>query len=193
MISAIGIAGSPRKNGNSTTLLKSMLKGAEANGARTEIIYLNDFVYKGCQGCQICSPNGRCILKDPLTPVLSALKMADIWVLASPIYYDGFSGQIKLFFDRCRHLTIKDGKREPQLKGKRRAALIVTYEDNPNEFYLKVARAQAGYLPWMGDFGEIAIVSESNLWEAGAASGRPDLLEKTEKIGRQMVEELAHA
>jgi len=190
MISAIGIAGSPRRNGNSTTLLKSVLTGAEANGARTDIIYLNDFVYKGCQGCQTCSPNGRCILKDPLTPVLSALKMADIWVLASPIYYDGFSGQIKLFFDRCRHLTIKDGKREPQLIGKRRAALIVTYEDNPNEFYLKVARAQAGYLPWMGDFGEIAIMSESNLWETGAASGRPDLLEKTEKIGRQMVEEL---
>lgn len=192
MISAIGIAGSPRRNGNSTTLLKSVLKGAEANGARTDIIYLNDFVYKGCQGCQTCSPNGRCILKDPLTPVLSALKMADIWVLASPIYYDGFSGQIKLFFDRCRHLTIKDGKREPQLKGKRRATLIVTYEDKPNEFYLKVARAQAGYLPWMGDFGEIAIFSEGNLWEAGAASGRPDLLEKTETIGRQMVEELEH-
>lgn len=193
MISAIGIAGSPRKNGNSTTLLKSVLKGAEANGARTDIIYLNDFLYKGCQGCKICSPNGRCIVKDPLTPVLSALKMADIWVLASPIYYDGLSGQIKLFFDRCRHLTIKDGKREPQLKGKRRASLIVTYEDNPSEFYLKVARAQAGYIPWMGDFGEIAIVSESNLSEAEAASNRPDLLEKTETIGRQMVTELEHA
>ncbi|MCP5107897.1 MAG: flavodoxin family protein [bacterium] len=190
MITAIGIAGSPRRNGNSTTLLKSVLEGAEAKGARTDIIYLNDLVYKGCQACKKCSPGGTCIIKDALTPVISTLKLADIWVLASPIYYDAFSGQIKLFFDRLRHLTQKDGIRKPQLKGKRRASLIVTYEDNPSEYYLKVAEAQAGYLPWMGDFGEIRILSQSNLLETGAASKRPDLLEKAKETGRQLAEEL---
>jgi multimeric flavodoxin WrbA len=50
MITVIGIAGSPRRNGNSTTLLSSVLKGAESKGARTETVHLNDLLYKGCQG-----------------------------------------------------------------------------------------------------------------------------------------------
>jgi multimeric flavodoxin WrbA len=190
MTTVIGIAGSPRRNGNSTTLLRSVLKGAESKGARTDVIHLNDLTYKGCQACEKCSPGGRCIVKDALTPVFSALKLADIWVLASPIYYDGFSGQMKLFLDRCRQLTKLDGKPKKRLRGKRQAVIIVTYEDKQREDYLKVAKAQARYLGWMGDFGDVKIVSEGRLWEADAASKRADLLEMTEKLGQQLVEGL---
>ena len=190
MITVLGIAGSPRRNGNSTTLLRSMLKGAEAKDAHTDIIHLNDLTYRGCQACEKCAPGGKCILKDALTPVFSAIKLADILVLASPIYYDGFSGQMKLFLDRCRQLHKLDGKQEKRLTGKRRAAIIVTYEDKPREAYFNTAKAEAGYLNWMGDFGEIKIVSEGKLWEADAALKRPDLLEKNEELGKQLVEEL---
>ncbi len=76
MKTVIGIAGSPRRNGNSTTLLRSVEKGAESKGARTGIIHLNDLTYKGCQACEKCSPGGRSIIKDALTPVFSALKLA---------------------------------------------------------------------------------------------------------------------
>lgn len=190
MITVIGIAGSPRRNGNSTTLLGSVLKGAESKGARTENVHLNDLLYKGCQGCKTCSPGGHCVVKDALTPLFAALKLADIWVLASPVYFDGLSGQMKAFFDRCHHLFYKDGKSGPQLLGKRRAVIILTYEDKPSEYYLKVAKSQAFYLKWMGDFGDIKIVSESQLSKADAASKRPDLIETTENIGRQLVDEL---
>lgn len=187
MKTMIGIAGSPRYKGNSTTLLKSVLEGAEAEGARTDIIHLDELVYKGCRACQTCSRDGKCVVKDALTPVFSALKLADAWVLASPVYYDSFSGQMKMFLDRCRHFSQKDGKRGPQLIGKRRAAIILTYEDNPNEHYIKVAKIQAEYLAWMGDFGEIEILAESNLSEASAASKRPDLLEKAQSLGRRLM------
>lgn len=190
MITAIGIAGSPRRNGNSTTLLNSVLKGVESKVVRNEIVHLNDLLYKGCQGCKTCSPGGHCIVKDALTPLFAALKLADIWVLASPVYFDGLSGQMKTFFDRLHHLFYKDGKRGPQLVGKRRAAIILTYEDKANEYYLEVAKSQALYLKWMGDFGDIKIVSEGKLRKADAASKRPDLLEMTENIGQQLVEEL---
>ena len=74
--------------------------------------------------------------------------------------------------------------------GKRRAVIILTYEDKPSEYYLKVAQSQAFYLKWMGDFGDIKIVSEGKLGKADAASKRPDLLETTENIGRLLVDEL---
>jgi multimeric flavodoxin WrbA len=190
MITVIGLAGSPRRNGNSTTLLRSVLKGAESKGARIETLYLNDLLYKGCQGCKTCSPGGHCVVKDTLTPLFAALKLADIWILASPVYFDGLSGQMKTFFDRCRHFFYKDGIRGPQLLGKRRAVIILTYEANPSEYYLKVAKSQALYLKWMGDFGNIKIVSESKLSKADDASKRTDLLEMTEDIGGQLVVEL---
>ena len=189
MKTVVGIASSPRRNGNSTTLLRSVMKGVESKGARTEVIHLNELTYKGCQACEKCSPRGRCIVRDALTPVFSALKLADMWVLASPIYYDGFSGQMKLFLDRCRQLTEMDGKPKKRLMGKRRAVIIVTYEDKQRDDYLKVAKAQAGYLGRMGDFGEVRIVSEGRLCEADAALKRPDLLKLTEKLGRQLKEE----
>lgn len=190
MISVIGIAGSPRRNGNSTTLLERVLKGAESRGARTEITYLNDLNYKGCQGCKTCSPRGHCVVKDALTPLFAALKLADIWVLASPVYFDGLSGQMKTFFDRCHHLFNIDGKKEPQLQGKRRAAIILTYEAKSSDYYLKVAESQACYIKWMGDFGDIKIVSECELSKADAVLKRPDLLETAENIGQQLVDEL---
>ena len=43
----IAINGSPRKNWNTDTLLKELIKGAEENNAETELIYLNDLNYKG--------------------------------------------------------------------------------------------------------------------------------------------------
>lgn len=190
METVIGISGSPRSNGNSATLLRSVLKGAESIGARTDIVHLNDFAYKGCQACKKCSPGGRCVVKDALVPLFSAMKLANIWVLASPIYFDGFCGQMKLFFDRFHQLMFKDGKREPQLAGKRRAAIIVTYEDEQSEYYLKVAKSQAGYFGWMGDFGEVKIIAEGELKEADAASNRPDLLKITEELGRRLVKDL---
>jgi multimeric flavodoxin WrbA len=131
-----------------------------------------------------------CVVKDALIPLLSALKLTDIWVLASPIYFDGFCGQMKLLLDRCHHFIYRDGKRAPQLTGKRRAAIIVTYEVEQCEDYLKVAEVQAGYLGWMGDFGEVKIIAEGELNEADAASNRPDLLKITEELGRKLVEEL---
>ena len=189
-MTAIGIAGSPRPNGNSTTLLKAVLAGAASAGARTRMIRLDEFSYRGCRGCERCSPRGVCVVKDALTPVLAALDLADIWVLAAPIYYDGVSGQLKLFFDRCRCFTRKDGELKPQLAGKRRGAVIVTYEDKPREDYHRAARVLGNYMSWMGDFGEVEIVAEGRLGPATAAANRPDLLEQSEALGKQLLKQL---
>jgi multimeric flavodoxin WrbA len=45
----IAINGSPRKNGNTATMLKEVLAGAADAGAETRFIHLNDLDMKGCQ------------------------------------------------------------------------------------------------------------------------------------------------
>lgn len=191
MLKATGIAGSPRKSGNSTTLLKAVLTGAGSAGAETQIIRLNDLAFRGCQACAECAAGGQCVLTDELTPVFTALRDSHVWVLASPIYYDSVTGQMKTFFDRCRWLTMEGDRLKPRLSGKRRAAVIVTYEDKPRKDYPHEAEKLAYYLSWMGDFGEVEAICEGRLGPADAAANRPDLLERAEVLGKRLVQDLA--
>ncbi len=111
------------------------------------------------------------------------------WVLASPVYYDGISGQLKTFFDRCRTFTRNPDsqKTEPQLKGDRRAVIILTYEDaKERPDYLTQAEVLAKYLRWMGNFSRVKIVCEGGLGPASAAQERTDLLERAESIGKSI-------
>jgi len=189
MLRAVGIAGSPRRTGNSTTLLEAALRGAASAGASTQLARLNDLTFRGCQACDRCGTAGKCVLDDDLTAVLAALTAADIWMLASPIYFDGVTGQMKLFFDRCRGMTWGGGGHQPQLPGRRRAAIIATSEAQPYESYLAALKSLAGYFPWMGDFGEVAIMSEGGLGPADAVTRRPDLLARAEALGKRLAEE----
>jgi multimeric flavodoxin WrbA len=46
--------GSPRKKGNTSTIIAAILKGARDKGAQTTEIRLHDINLKGCRGCLSC-------------------------------------------------------------------------------------------------------------------------------------------
>jgi len=56
----LGIAGSPRKGGNSDVLMKLILKGARDEGIATEEIQLRDYQFQPCNGCERCRKDKRC-------------------------------------------------------------------------------------------------------------------------------------
>ncbi len=102
----IAINGSPRKNGNTATLLQKALEGAAAQGADTELIHLYDLDFKGCRSCFACKivngpSEGRCAAKDDATPVLRRIEQeADAVLLGSPIYFAAMSGEMRSFLER---------------------------------------------------------------------------------------------
>jgi multimeric flavodoxin WrbA len=49
----LGIMASPRKNGNTHLLVSKILEGASAEGAITEILFLNDLTIRECDGCHV--------------------------------------------------------------------------------------------------------------------------------------------
>jgi multimeric flavodoxin WrbA len=185
---AMGIAGSPRKRGNSTTLLRAFLEGTKEAGFRTRVIHLNDLTYRGCQACDRCVRGLDCKLNDDLNSVFPYMLEAKIWAMASPIYYDNFSGQLKTFFDRLRFTTHDPYK----LEGPRRGIVIVSYEDDKRDEYRETARTLAKYFNWnnRGDFGRVKVVAESNLGPRDAWKNRPELLEKLKKTGFDQAQEL---
>jgi len=185
---AVGVASSGRRQGNSTTLLKSYLTGAKEAGFKTRIVYLNNLLFRGCQACDRCVRGQACTLQDDLNGVFPIMREARIWALATPVYYDGVSGQLKTFFDRLRFMTFAPHK----LEGPRKGIIIVTYEDKPRKAYTEMASHLAKYFNWnnRGDFGKIEVVAEANLGPWDAWKKRPDLLIKTKKIGLKQATEL---
>ena len=97
----VAVLGSPRPQGNSSTLARAFLQAAGERGAEITEYHLNQMDFQGCQGCRGCKTKSQtCILEDDLTPVLQAVRDADLLVLASPVYFGDISGQLKCFFDR---------------------------------------------------------------------------------------------
>jgi len=101
----IAINGSPRKNANTVTLLKSALEGASSQGAETELIQLYDQDYKGCISCFACKLKngksyGKCAVKDDLAPILEKVAKADAIILGSPIYFGAVTGGMRSFIER---------------------------------------------------------------------------------------------
>ena len=102
----LGLQGSPRRKGNTDTMLAAFLDKAAAAGATTHVIQVDRAGIASCRGCGRCEKQGTCVLKDdPMsTEVFGLLREADMVVAASPVYFYGVSAQLKLLMDRCQTL-----------------------------------------------------------------------------------------
>jgi multimeric flavodoxin WrbA len=97
------VNGSPR-HGSSTEILATQFEqGFLSVHSDTEVVNvrLNDLNIIPCQSCAVDPRPLLCIYKDELYPYLEHLRDADFVLLASPVYFDSVSAQMKLFIDRC--------------------------------------------------------------------------------------------
>ena len=94
--------GSPRKGGNTESLLWEALRPIEYAGHDVAKFNLNDMSIKPCQDCGGCQETGVCVWKDDMTLVASAIRESDRMILASPIFFFGLSAQAKAMIDRCQ-------------------------------------------------------------------------------------------
>ena len=116
----LGIAGSPRRGGNTDLLLAEVMKGAKSKGADVKTIILNDLVISPCQHCDACFEAGVCRYDDDMQMVYRELEKADRIVLASPVQFMGVSAQAKAMIDRCQSLWArKYVLKQPPLGDKR--------------------------------------------------------------------------
>ena len=96
----LGVAGSPRRNGNTDVLLAEFLRGAADKGAETKTIVLNRMKFVGCQHCDACLKSGECILKDDMQDIYPEFEKADVIVLASPMQFMDMTAPMKAMIDR---------------------------------------------------------------------------------------------
>jgi len=125
----IVLNGSPRKNGNTSALVKSFVEGAESKGNTVTEFFLDGMNINGCKGCfgGGKNPKSPCVQKDDMDKIYPIYKEADIVVLATPLYYWSISGQLKCAFDRLFAVAECDpGYRNP----KKECALLMAAEGN---------------------------------------------------------------
>ncbi len=124
--------GSPRRNGNTSTLIKECVRAIKDSGKEAEIFFLNDMNIKPCQFCDWCIDNNAlsCVEEDDMHELYPKLLESDVIIFAAPIFWFTISAQMKLFMDRLYALHAKGGKF--QLSPKKIGTMLV-YGDNDVE------------------------------------------------------------
>jgi len=94
--------GSPRPKGNTVGLIKAFTEGAETSGHTVNTFLIDKMNIKSCKGCYKGGkdPNSPCVQKDDMEKIYPEFDQADIIVFATPMYYWGLSGQLKIVLDR---------------------------------------------------------------------------------------------
>jgi len=146
----IVVLGSPRKNGNSATLARQLVAGAEAGGAVVETFYLHGMDIRPCNACDVCREDTSkdCVLDDDMKLLYPKLRQADALVIAGPIYWFTMSAQTKLFLDRCYALGGPQGN---ALSGKQ-IGILLTYAD-PDPFVSGAVNALRAFQDAFGYLG----------------------------------------
>ena len=93
-------AGVPEEKSLTERMLENFLAGMTPEHCRIFYPHLMNLSY--CRGCYTCwfKTPGVCAIEDDMTEIRAETDKADLVILASPVYVDGFSAQTKVFLDR---------------------------------------------------------------------------------------------
>jgi hypothetical protein len=131
-IKVLAFATSPRRHGNSETLLDWVLAAMEKQGdISIEKIALEEANINPCRGCNACEVLNKCVQRDGMDIVHDKIIEADCIVLASPIFCMGLCAQAKALVDRAqvfrsRKFVLKLPIVPPERKGKRIGIFLAT-------------------------------------------------------------------
>jgi multimeric flavodoxin WrbA len=123
-VKTLALVGSPRKAGNTDTLVEYILKGWASKGHAYEKLYLYDYEISPCTDCRQCKRGDYvCMINDGMQKIYPKMEEANLIIFGTPIYWYGPTAKMKLLVDRLRPF-IATGK----LKGKR-ALLVAPSEE----------------------------------------------------------------
>ena len=103
----LGIHGSPRRGGNTETLLREFLRGCKEGGGEVEEVFLRELKITPCLEIYACKKEGQCPIQDDMKALYPKLAGADVLTVASPIFFYSVSAHLKAMIDRCQALWAK--------------------------------------------------------------------------------------
>ncbi|WP_348304402.1 flavodoxin family protein [Methanothrix sp.] len=150
----IAFNGSPRRDGNTATLLAAILEELERQGIETELVHLIGPL-SGCKACFKCreKKNGRCIQdKDMINQCIEKMAAADGIIIGSPTHFADLTPETKALIDRAGFVAMANGYMFKRKVGAavvavRRAGAIHVF-DSINHLFLISQMIIAGSSYW---------------------------------------------
>ena len=121
------ITASPRAGSNSTLAAKFL-----AANTKAQFFDINKLQFKACNACDKCRDNLKCVFNDDADLLIKKTEKADIVIVASPVYFTGVPGVLKMFFDRNQVQWYKRGL-------KKKKGIIILTEGDVKDKYFKPA------------------------------------------------------
>ncbi len=178
----LGIVGSPRRSGNTETLVDNILNGAEEAGAYIEKVILNKLEIKPCQACNSCYKTGNCAQDDDMPVLLKKMEKSEIWVLGTPIYWWGPTAQFKAFLDRWYHPKHKEFN-------KKQVILVIPLGGGHERY----ARHTVGMFEDIFNYLSINLLEKilaPGFDKRGEVRNNPELLKRAYEVGKNSVENI---
>jgi multimeric flavodoxin WrbA len=122
------LCGSPRRRGNTSTVLSAFERLASENNS-VERVDVVAYDIKGCIGCDNCQKNEDhpgCIQKDDMNHLAQKIIESDLVVYAAPVYVWDFPAQMKAVMDRHYCLLKWKGEKERSLVENKKTMLLTT-------------------------------------------------------------------
>lgn len=154
------LSASPRKGGNSDLLCDQFILGTKEAGHQAEKIFLRDKRINYCTACDVCQGNGgRCSQQDDMAEILEKMILADVLVLATPVYFYTMNGQMKTLIDRTYARYTEIGNKE--------IFFIVAAADGRKQAMERTLEGFRGFVSCIDGAKEKGIVYGTGAWKKG--------------------------
>jgi multimeric flavodoxin WrbA len=181
----LAFVGSPRKGGNTDVVVGEILKAAEAKGADTETVYLNDLSYRGCQACMACKTKTEtCVQKDDMAPYLDKIQEADAVVIGSPVYMAQVSGQTKTFIDRW--YSFVKGDFTTRLKEGKKVVMVLTQGQPDAELFSAIPKGYSGLFKGLARVESFESLIAPGVRMPGEVADKEDIMSRARAIGEAL-------
>jgi multimeric flavodoxin WrbA len=159
------LSGSPRKGGNTDLLVEAFVKGASQKH-HVEVVSVHDYKVNPCMGCNACFKNEThaCVQKDDMPLIYEKMAIADMLVIASPVYFYSICAQLKALIDRTVVVY-------PNLTNKK-FYFILTMADTNRKMFEGSLAALRGFLECYEGSKECGMVCASGVYEKGTVKDK---------------------
>ena len=168
------ISSSPRRKGNSETLCNQFAKGAKEANHIVKKINLNDYTIHPCIACDYCRKhNNICFRKDDAHMIIQEMIEADVWVLATPVYFYSVSAQLKLLIDRfyAREYEIRQSSK------RKKVYYIITSGANDLSKHSATIESMRGFIQVLRTVDEAGIINGAGAFQLNDIFTHPAYLE----------------
>jgi len=179
--------GATRVNGNTDIILSKLIASALQTDVQIKQIDVRKKKIKDCIGCYHCNDNTACSITDDMVEVYEDINRSALIIFASPIYWWGVTGIMKVLIDRL-YLYYSE-LNNPSIQGKK--AIIISPMNMKSDIYK--SKLFLDFYKIIFDNLNMPLVDAclfGNVNEKGAINHHTEYLNQIDRLGRTLADQL---